>query len=81
MSEEQSYYDRHKEERRAYQRAYYKEHKQTLRRKQEVEDVLEPEKREQRLSYQRAYYFANRQRLLAARRDRQARKGRGGEQS
>jgi hypothetical protein len=65
-----SYYDRHKEERRNYQKEYYRLNREALRRKKELDTLFEPSKKEKLLRYQRDYYFANRERLLRARHDR-----------
>jgi hypothetical protein len=69
-SSKTDYYERNKEARRAYQRAYYAEKRAEMRRQREVEGYLEPEKRKKYLTYQREYYFANRERLLRIRRER-----------
>jgi hypothetical protein len=68
--EDPSYYDRHKEERRLYQKEYYRQNCEAIRRKKELDALFEPSKKERLLSYQRNYYFANRERLLKARHDR-----------
>lgn len=68
MNDGESYYKRFKEERKAYQKAYYDEHKELLRRKKELDAQLRPEKTEHVRSYQRNYYLTNRQKLLERKR-------------
>ena len=61
---DKSYYDRNKEARKEYQRAYYNANKDELRRKRELDAELKPEKQEKTRKYQREYYLTNRQNLL-----------------
>ena len=61
---DKSYYDRNKEARKEYQKAYYEAKKGDLRRKRELEAELNPEKQEKNRNYQRNYYLTNRQKLL-----------------
>lgn len=51
-----TYYDRAREERLEYQRAYYAEKKEVLRRQRELIRHLEPGIHARYLEYQRAYY-------------------------
>lgn len=68
MSDQQSYYERFKEERKAYQKAYYTKNKEALKRKKELDASLKPEKLEKVRSYQHEYYLKNRQKLLERKR-------------
>ena len=68
MNNSDSYYNRFKEERKAYQKTYYDEHKELLRRKKELDAQLRPEKTEHVRNYQRNYYLTNRQKLLERKR-------------
>ena len=61
---DKSYYNRNKDARKAYQKAYYELRKGDLRRKRELEAELNPEKQEKMREYQRNYYLTNRQKLL-----------------
>ena len=72
MPHEESYYDRNKEARKAYQRAYYAERKEHFRRKRELEGVAFPEKASRLQDYQHSYYLKNRVRLLEAKRAKRA---------
>jgi hypothetical protein len=51
-----TYYDRTAEERRAYQRAYYAENKDTLKRQRDLSRILNPEAAAKQRAYQRAWY-------------------------
>lgn len=64
MTENLSYYERHKEERKMYQKRYYTKNREKIRRKNELAAHLEPEKVEKIRTYQRNYYLENRERLL-----------------
>ncbi len=64
MIEQPSYYERHKEERKKYQKRYYTKNREKIRRKNELIAHLEPEKVEKIRAYQRNYYLENRERLL-----------------
>jgi predicted PP-loop superfamily ATPase len=68
MSDKQSYYERFKEERKAYQKAYYDKNKESLKRKKELDASLKPEKLEKVRDYQHNYYLTNRQKLLERKR-------------
>lgn len=68
MSDPQSYYERFKEERKAYQKAYYDKNKESLKRKKELDASLNPEKLEKQRKYQHEYYLKNRQKLLERKR-------------
>ena len=63
----ESYYERNKEARCAYQREYYKANKERINKKRQIDEAVDPEKAEKRLEYNRAYYRKNRKRLLAER--------------
>ena len=68
MSDKESYYERFKEERKAYQKAYYTKNKESLKRKKELDASLKPEKLEKVRDYQRNYYLTHRQKLLERKR-------------
>lgn len=68
-----SYYKRHREERKAYQKDYYGKVKEQLRRNREVDKAVRPEVVEARAAYQDSYYRKNRDRLLARKREAYAR--------
>jgi len=70
VSEDESYYNRNKDTRKAYQKAYYEANKERMRRKKELDSVLQPEKLKKVQDYQRQYYLKNRQKLLEKRRHR-----------
>jgi len=70
MPTEQSYYDRNKEARKAYQKTYYAERQGELRRKRELEPLLHPDKYEKKRAYQREYYLTFRAKLLSNKRIR-----------
>lgn len=77
MDQKQSYYERNKEARKAYQRAYYKENREVIARKRELDEVLAPEKLDKLREYSRKYYLENRTRILAAKkRQYHAKRGR-----
>tara|TARA_R110002020_G_scaffold78372_3_gene197112 strand:- start:2025 stop:2312 length:288 start_codon:yes stop_codon:yes gene_type:complete len=63
----ESYYERNKEARCAYQREYYKNNKDRINRKRQIDEATDPEKTHRRLSYNRAYYRKHRKRLLEER--------------
>lgn len=63
----ESYYERNREARCAYQREYYKSNKDRINRRREIDEATDPEKTDIRLAYNRNYYRKNRKRLLAAR--------------
>lgn len=65
-----SYYERNKEARKAYQREYYRNNRQRILRKLELTRHLEPEKVEAQRKYNRDYYLANREKILAKRREK-----------
>ena len=66
----ESYYERNKEARCAYQREYYKSNKARINRKRQIDESTDPEKICRRLDYNRAYYRKHRKRLLAERAER-----------
>jgi hypothetical protein len=55
----ESYYERNKEARREYQRQYYRRNSERIKRKRELDEVLEPEKIASRKDYNRRYYVKN----------------------
>jgi hypothetical protein len=64
MDDPQSYYERNKAARRAYQREYYLKNRNTILRKAQLRSELEPEKAAKAKKYQRKYYFENREAIL-----------------
>ena len=66
----ESYYERNKEARCAYQREYYKNNKNRINKKRQIDESTDPEKAKRRLAYNKAYYRKHRQRLLAERANR-----------
>ena len=68
MSYGKTYYATNKEARKAYQRAYYDKMKHQIKRKSELDIVLNPEKCIKLQDYQREYYLKNREKLLAKKR-------------
>ena len=56
----ETYYERNKEVRREYQRRYYHRNSELIKRKRELDEVLEPEKVAHRKKYNREYYLKNR---------------------
>lgn len=71
---EDSYYKRHSEERKAYQKTYYNKVKEQMRRNREVDKVVRPEVVEARARYQESYYRKNRERILARKRENYAKR-------
>jgi hypothetical protein len=65
----ESYYQRHREARKAYQKEYYQLVKEQMRRNREVDKEVRPEVVEAKAAYQSAYYRKNRNRLLARKRE------------
>lgn len=63
----ESYYERNREARCAYQREYYKNNKDRINRKRQIDEATDPEKIHRRLDYNRAYYRKHKKRLLAER--------------
>ena len=78
MSDQESYYKRNTEARKAYQKAYYAEKKDLLKRKRELDSHLSPEKVQKMQDYQRNYYLTNRQKLLARKKLRYLEQQKGG---
>lgn len=68
MSDKESYYARFADERKAYQKEYYKKNKEAIRRKKELDATLRPEKVKKLQEYQHNYYLTNRQKLLERKR-------------
>lgn len=62
MSDEiiETYYAKNKEARREYQKQYYIRNAQLIKRKRELDTVLDPEKVDARKAYHAAYYLDNR---------------------
>jgi hypothetical protein len=62
MSDEiiETYYQKNREMRREYQKRYYKTNAQLIKRKRELESVLDPEKQDARKRYNQEYYLVNR---------------------
>lgn len=77
MNEKPSYYSLHAEERKAYQKKYYQQHKREIARTKELQAILNPKKREKTQAYQRDYYLKNREVILQKKRDRYLAKKRG----
>lgn len=69
--EKREYYLANREKRLAYQNKYYRETRNRVQRRREIDELLEPEKeieRKKRLSdYNRAYYVKNKDRIMAKR--------------
>lgn len=64
---EESYYERNREARCAYQREYYKQNKDKINKKRQIDEASDPEKIKKRLDYNKEYYRKNRKKLLAER--------------
>jgi hypothetical protein len=69
MSDEnnESYYKNNREKRLAYQKKYYKLHAESIKRKRELEIVLDPDKVDARKAYNRAYFLKNRASIMEKR--------------
>jgi len=69
MSDKKSetYYQINREKRLAYQKEYYKLHAGTIKRKRELEVVLDPDKADARKAYNRAYFLNNRASIMEKR--------------
>jgi hypothetical protein len=63
----ESYYQTNREKRLAYQKKYYEVHAELIKRKRELEIVLDPEKVAARKAYNRAYFLKNRASLMKKR--------------
>ena len=61
---EESYYERNREARCAYQREYYKQNKDKINKKRQIDEASDPEKIKKRLDYNKEYYRKNRKKLL-----------------
>jgi hypothetical protein len=71
----ETYYQINRDLRLAYQKNYYKANVELIKRKRELEIVLDPEKSDARKAYNRAYFLKNRASIMekrAARRKRVA---------
>ena len=66
----QEYYQTNRDSRLTYQKAYYRNNAQLVKRKRELQETLEPEKYEKQREYQRAYYLENRARIREHRANR-----------
>jgi len=64
---EESYYERNREARCAYQREYYKQNKNKINQKRHLDEASDPDKVKKRLDYNKEYYRKNRKKLLAER--------------
>ena len=62
-----SYYQNNREARLAYQKKYYKAHAELLKRKRELEVVLDPEKVDARKAYNCSYFLNNRASIMEKR--------------
>jgi len=69
MSEENepTYYETNRETRLMYQRAYYKRNSERIKRKNELDSVLEPDRVVAKREYQREYFAKNRAKILKKR--------------
>lgn len=69
MSDEksESYYQINREKRLAYQKKYYKANVELIKRKRELETVLDPDKAAARKAYNRAYFLNNRASIMEKR--------------
>ena len=56
----ETYYERNREARREYQRQYYHRNSERIKRKRELDEVLEPDKVVSRKEYNQKYYIKNR---------------------
>ena len=65
--QKQKYYRDNIKERLEYQRRYYRENKDVIRRRFEVKTADDPEWKEKQREYNREYYRKNRARILANR--------------
>jgi hypothetical protein len=69
MSEENepTYYETNRETRLMYQRSYYKRNSERIKRKNELDSVLEPDRIIAKREYQREYFAKNRAKILEKR--------------
>jgi hypothetical protein len=67
LMQKESYYERHKQNRRDYQKQYYENNKDRIRRKRMMEELDDPIKFEKRKAYQREYYLTNKEKILKKR--------------
>lgn len=74
LMQKESYYERHKQNRRDYQKQYYENNKERIRRKRMMEELDNPERFEQRKAYQRTYYLTNKEKILKKRAETYAKK-------
>jgi len=66
MSEE-TYYEKNRDTRKSYQKQYYRNNKDKIRRKRMLEEIEDPKKFEARKAYQRNYYQQNKEKILKKR--------------
>ena len=64
---EENYYSRNQEARKDYQKQYYTNNKDRIRRKRMLEELDDPEKFEKRKHYNQTYYQKNKERILKRR--------------
>ncbi len=64
---EDNYYSRNKEARKDYQKQYYNNNKERIRRKRMMEELDSPEKFEARKRYNQEYYRKNKEQILKKR--------------
>lgn len=63
----ESYYSKNKQSRKNYQKQYYANNRDRIRRKRMMEELEDPEKFEARKAYNRTYYQQNKDRILKKR--------------
>ena len=59
----ESYYSKNREARREYQKRYYNRNSELIKRKRELDTVLDPERIEAKKLYNKLYYSKNRARI------------------
>ena len=64
---EDNYYSRNKEARKDYQKQYYNNNKERIRRKRRLEELDDPEKFKARKKYNQEYYQKNKEKILEKR--------------
>lgn len=69
-NKKQEYYKTNRDSRLTYQKTYYRNNAQLVKRKRELQEHLEPEKYDKQREYQRAYYLENRARIKERRANR-----------
>lgn len=63
----ETYYQINREKRLSYQKKYYRANAEVIKRKRELEIVLNPEKVDARKAYNRAYFLKNRASIMEKR--------------